>query len=130
MKKTDLTPEQFKKRWIAEFAGEVRRGDLSKLVLSDSNHIWHVFSFNLIPKGSWLEGDAARKAFDRADKKEAEYVIYYGNKETVDLPYVTAEKLDRDEDIVEMYVVGADRDWTYILTHEDGLGPYFYSLNK
>jgi hypothetical protein len=32
---------------------------------------------------------------------------------------------DPNELMAETYIVGKDFKWTYILTHEDGFGPYF-----
>jgi len=118
----------FEKEWLAVFAKGLDPRKMESCVLSAGNYIWHVFSFEMIPRGTYLVGDEARKAFDSQDKTHAKYYEPWpGLKErkpVLDSP--TAEEL---ENHIECYVVSRDKTWTYIKTHEcDCCGPYFYKL--
>ncbi|MBQ7501060.1 MAG: DUF4275 family protein [Clostridia bacterium] len=130
MKKTELSYGQLVKRWIETFAGDVPKTKTEKHLLSDGCCIWHLFTYGLIGENEYFSGDKARKEFDRSDHSDAEYMIFAGSKEEIDSPYVTAEMLDRDGGIVEACFVGRDWRWTYIITHENGIGPFFYRLIK
>ena len=60
-----MTLNEFEKRWLAAFAEGISKKQLEKYVVSRGNHIWHLFSWELLPEGSYLKGDAAREAYDR-----------------------------------------------------------------
>ena len=115
----------FERRWLTLFAGGVSADMLKKYVLAPGNYIWHVFSWELLPQGSWLEEDEAWKAFDAADKTGAKYHKPFATPGSPAPKYHSpcAEDLDQQ---TEIYVIAADQSWTYIKTHEgDGCGPYF-----
>lgn len=89
-------------------------------------HIWHVFSCNLIPCDGLLTGDDARRAFDEMDKGHCICCDLYNGGGVSDrlLPHLTTAR--EVEDLCEFYVVAGDYSWTYIKTHEGDLcGPYF-----
>ena len=124
-----MTFEEFKRVWIAHFAGDVSAKEIEQFVLPHggmSNYLWHVFSWRLLPEEEYWEGDAARQAFDAADKSDAVLVEnwYAENPDCVPLSdqFRTAAAM---EDLIEVYVVGKDFGWTYIQTHEGDCGPYF-----
>lgn len=115
----------FLDRWLRTFAADVPKSDLKKYVTTTGNFIWHVFSWELVPNDKYLKADAARKAYDDADKCGARYVVIYPEETkptelTEDM--FTASSLDAFD---EIYVVGKDFGWTYIKTHEKFCGPYF-----
>ncbi len=115
----------FEKRWLRLFASKVPKEEIKKHVLAPGNFIWHVFCFDLLPEGSWLEGDSAREAFDKADKTGARYHKPFAPTGAPGPKYhsPSAAELDRQ---TEIYVIADDRSWTYIKTHEgDDCGPYF-----
>ncbi len=114
----------FEKRWLKIFAAEVSKNDIEKYVLESGPFIWHVFSFGLIAKDTYLKGDAARNAFDEANKNGATYFKPFAPKGSPNPKYRSpnAEEL---EQITECYVIAADKSWTYVKTHEDQCGPYF-----
>ena len=64
---------KFFEKWLEAFASEISPYKLEKHVTSTGNLIWHVFSYELIAEHRYLEGDEARKAYDRENKKEAIY---------------------------------------------------------
>ena len=117
--------DAYKKRWLKHFAASVSQSDAEEYVLGEENLLWHVFSCELLPKDAYLEGDAARQAYDQACKDGAVCIRPFGKAETRPLPreLMCASALDA---LVEVYVSAADFSWTYIITHEDDLcGPYF-----
>ena len=110
------------------FAKDIDKKKIQKYVVSTGNHIWHIFSWELLPEGSYLVGDKARKAYNELAKYERENALYiepFGIGESFALPWQdsVAEKL---EDYTEIFVAANDFSWTYIKTHEgDYCGPYF-----
>ena len=115
----------FEKEWVREFAGTVPQEQVDKHVLSYGNLIWHVFSWNLLPREAYLEGDAARAAYDAEDHTGAVFFEPYADEEDErwNGDNTSSAALDRR---IEIYVVAADRSWSYIKTHEnDYCGPYF-----
>jgi hypothetical protein len=125
--------KDFEKKWMAFFANGIDQKAIQKYVVSTGNYIWHIFSWELLPKESYLTGDAARKAYNNLSKQQRECALYiepFGDEKTfcMSAQDPTAEKLD---DYTEIYVAAADFSWTYIKTHEgDWCGPYFYRKEK
>ena len=128
-----MTISEFTERFLAVFAAGVPEKLIKKYVLSTKkyeNYLWHLFSYKLLPRERYLSGDEARKAYDRADKKGAEYLVrdWSGAPErTEEVTYEqkSAAALDK---YVEVYVVSKDFDWVYMKTHEHSLGPYFMKV--
>ena len=125
--------KEFEKKWLFCFAKDIAPKEIQKYVVSTGNHIWHIFSWELLPKGSYLVGDAARNAYNDLAKYERETALYiepFGTGESFSLSWqnAVAEKLD---DYTEIFVAAADFSWTYIKTHEGNYcGPYFYRRAK
>lgn len=120
--------KEFRKQWLSHFARGISKKAIEKYVVSTGNFIWHIFSWELLPTGSFLEGDAAREAFDKLNCKLKESAIYIEPFEKVDsfsLSCNEATSVDLDGR-TEIYVVAKDFSWTYIKTHEGYLcGPFF-----
>lgn len=119
-----MTNTTFCKRWLSHFAQEVSQADINTYVIATGNYIWHVFSWNLLDNSRYLTGDAAKAAYDQADRSDAVYVDQFHGKTVKDLdPRLhTATALDA---MTEVYVAPRDFSWTYIKTHESACGPYF-----
>ena len=93
-------------------------------------YLWHVFTWG---DAKHLEREAASAAFDKADKtgafiaKESGFngggknIVYSFRRCPPDL-----KSLDLADE-AEVFVVGKNFGWTYVVTHEAGcgLGPYF-----
>ena len=129
MAQTVRTLSGFAKRWLKLFASRVPKEEIAKHVLTPGNYIWHVFYFDMLPDGSYLEGDSAREAFDQADKAGARYHKPFAPTGSPAPKYHSpcAEDLDQ---LTEIYVIAADQSWTYIKTHEgNACGPYFCRRN-
>lgn len=114
----------FEKEWLRLFAGCVSQEDIDHYVVDYGNSIWHVFSWELLDKNSYLVGDAARAAFDAENKSGAIWYEPFNDEQDADLhpEQFSAEMLD---DRTECYVMAEDRSWSYIVTHEGNCGPYF-----
>ena len=123
----------FEKKWMSSFANGIDKKAIQKYVVSTGNYIWHIFSWKLLPQGSYLVGDAARKAYNNLSKQQRECALFiepFGDEKSFSLSYQdsVADKLDA---YTEIYVAAADFSWTYIKTHEgDCCGPYFYNKEK
>lgn len=115
-------------RWLAIFGENVDKGDIKKHVTSFGNHLWHLFSYELIP---CIEEDDARRAFDKLYYTEAIkfHGGYSGHIQDVSLiGKVSAQEIENeseDEGSIDVYVIAKDFTWTYVCTHETGnFGPY------
>lgn len=128
-----MNSKEFLDKWIRSFAPNITKSQYDRRIRNQ--YIWHAFSWEIIPKGTYLEGDEARSAYDSADKRGALSFQLWFDESPIPLTeeFFSSEKIETpDGDYAEFYVVGKDFMWTYIVTHETdmGLGPYFMSLNK
>ncbi len=118
-------------RWLDTFGADVPEAELGRHVLSEGNYLWHLFSWELAP---CLTGEAARQAL--AEKTDC-WLFYYeyppeGKPRVRHIGAPTAETLPPESDSMsgaDWYLVDKDFTWTYVHTHEEGLGPYFRALS-
>jgi len=122
-----MNKEAFCAKWLDAFGGNIPKSDLKKYVASTGGYIWHVFSWELLDNKRYLSGEAAKRAFDRAEKRGAIYIDWFQDDHTKDITWAQNEA-DALDAFTEVYVVGKDFKWTYIKTHEGGFGPYFLAL--
>ena len=118
---------EFEKKWLNVFAPELTNDQYNDCYVYQ--YLWHVFSYELVPKENVLTGDMARDAYNNINKEGA-IMIQLWDEETSEQvsaildEYKTWEKI---EDIPELYIVDREWKWTYVSTHENGwCGPYFY----
>lgn len=118
----------FKRQWLRCFAKDVPQTQIARYVdgYGHGDCLWHVFSWDLLPKSAYLTGSAARKAYDGV--KKTDVLIWEPYEETGVTAHCpdacrTAVGLDGRLEIVIMEINGA---WTYIKTHEPDYGPYFF----
>ncbi|MDE7330134.1 MAG: DUF4275 family protein [Clostridia bacterium] len=128
-----MDKKEFIDKWIRSFAPDITKSQFRKRI--HNQYIWHAFSWNIIPKGTYLEGDEARNAFNNADKDGAICLQLWFDEFTTPLTedLDSADKIETpDGYYAEFYVVGKDFSWTYIITHETemGLGPYFMKIKQ
>lgn len=120
-----MTKNEFITRRLGEFAEGIPKKTLKKYVVSNGNLIWHVFSWELLPEGSYLMGDFARTAYDAIDKTDAICIEYFAEDDCRPVSEQQSSSALLDE-YTEIYVAARDFSWTYIKTHEgDSCGPYF-----
>lgn len=116
--------EEFEKAWRKAFAPALTQQQYEDCYVGE--YLWHVFSYKLVE--AFLEGDAARAAYESADKTGAFAIQLWGGDAARTAPL--AEKYKSSgavEKIPELYVVGRAWDWCYVSTHENGrCGPYFH----
>ena len=128
MSKSVMSKQRFINGWLRHFAKDIDKKDMEKYVTDQ--YIWHVFSFDLCDKASFLAGDDARAAYDAAAKDSCIFCEMFGGNGVSDKmreEYSTAKKID--DHVTELYVISPDYSWTCIKTHENGLcGPYFMKI--
>ncbi|MGG4345709.1 DUF4275 family protein [Paenibacillus lautus] len=85
---------------------------------------WHIFSYEV---QDCLKAHEARNAFNTEIKDEL-YVMYQNSPDVFlysKANAVVAEDFDSQQDI---YIFDKNFTWTYVNTHEDMCGPYFYKV--
>lgn len=122
--------KEFEQAWLAHFAEGVPKKQLEARVTSRGNCLWHLFSWELLPEGSYLVGDDAREAYNHLGHGEREQALFiepFGKeRETFSLTWQESSAYHLDQRI-EVFVVAKNFSWTYVKTHEgDYCGPYFY----
>lgn len=125
-----MNSAEFAIKWKRAFAGGVPQAVMQERVDAPGCFLWHIFSWG---DAKHLEREAASAAFDKADKAGAfiaqEYSFNGGGKKTEYFfrkcpPDLKSADLAGE---TEVFVVGKNFAWTYVVTHEtySGLGPYF-----
>ena len=122
-------------KWLSMFAKDVPKEILANHVTKSGNFLWHIFSWG---KAFCLDGGAAREALDSL-AYDTSCIMFFGgcsengeiciddlsfcdNPSSAQLDELQEQLLFTKKDI---YVVGKDFRWTYVLTHEMSCGPYF-----
>lgn len=119
-----MSEKELMNKWLSVFGAGVDKQIIDEHVTSYGNLLWHLFTWGNV---SCLQGDEARKAFDEVQYDEAIrfYDGYASHIEKVSvIDKVSAKKVDKDR-ASDVYIVEEDFSWTYVRTHEEGLGPYF-----
>ena len=135
-----------KQRWEEAFAKDLSKAQKRKIAFPQC--MWNAFSWNKI---ECLKNQQAVEAFNQ-QKKEGCY-LFYANMD--DALFIKKANRIKAEDIIhtespaiekiftsintnqfhsnsieelraDLYVVDEHFTWTYVLTHEEGCGPYFY----
>ena len=91
---------------------------------------WHLFSFGLLPA---LQQQAAKEAFDRAEKREL-YVFFEDGAAAYRLQnaqLLTAAEIETlhencPPEALDAYFWEAQDGWVYVRPHEADCGPYFF----
>ena len=121
---------EFEKKWLNTFIPNLTNKQYNDCFIDQ--YLWHIFSYELIPKENVLTGDMARKAYENINKENA-IMIQIWDDEVDERTTVLLDEYKNwkeIEDIPELFVV--DKDWklTYVSTHENGwCGPYFYKIS-
>lgn len=82
-----ITPNEYYAKWLETFASAIPPQKIKKYVRSTGNYIWHVFSWELLSKDHYLTGNAAKEAFDEADKDGVQYIEWFANHLTHDITW-------------------------------------------
>lgn len=118
-----MTDNELVEKWLLVFGREVDKKIIAEHVTSDSNYLWHLFTWG---NADCHEGDEARNAFD-ALKYTRAIKFYDGRsnriKDVSTVGKVSAKEVDEDTGR-DVYFVAEDFSWTYARTHHGDCGPY------
>lgn len=121
--------QELRKRWGEAFAKDISKNQKRQIYYG--NCLWHVFSYDVL---SCKKGQKASDAFNLSMKDEC-YIFYQEYKNELLLENASnliSEDINNEIEgyIHDVYIVDKDFLWTYIKTHEDDCGPYFYKPVK
>lgn len=121
---------EFEKKWLNTFIPSLTDKQYNDCFVEQ--YLWHIFSYELIPKENVLTGDMARKAYENINKENAIMIQIWDDEvdeRTTDL-FDEYKNWEEIEDVPELFIVDKDWKWTYVSTHENGwCGPYFYKID-
>lgn len=114
-------------KWSNLFATSISNEDKKKIHYEQFK--WHLFSFELL---NARQSEDARQAFDHATK-DTVFLFYQFEKDAFIIEHahlLTAADFDVDGPMskADIYVFDPISKWTYVRTHEDSCGPYFYQI--
>lgn len=124
-----MSEKEYMNKWLDAFTKDVDPKKIKKYVTAKYNYLWHIFSYELV---ECLEGDEARKAFDKMEYDRA--IRFYDGysasiSDVAPVGKLTARDLDEDTRS-DVYVAAEDFSWTYVRTHEVLCGPYLCIKKK
>ena len=126
----NMDSEEFAGKWKRAFARGVSEEVMLEKIDAPGCFLWHAFTWGNAPCS---EGAAANAAFDKADKEGAfiaEMSSFHGGGKKIEYSFRKCPpglKSSELSDAAEIFVVGKNFRWTYVVTHESscGLGPYY-----
>ncbi|TWT09227.1 DUF4275 family protein [Planomicrobium sp. CPCC 101079] len=112
---------ELEQRWEDAFAKGISKSQKRKMAFNQC--MWNVFSWGKI---ECLKEQRAKEAFD-LQKKAGCFLVCTSSYDAIRI--LKANRL-KAKDIThigsDLYIVDEHFDWTYVLTHEEDCGPYFY----
>ncbi len=125
--KSPETGHDLRKKWEQHFVNHLHENIKKSLHLYDKKkqvgvgYLWHVFSKG---KKECLERKFAEDAFNQEPKKECYVFFEHGDDAFLieQAHHLTASDLYSATDL---YLVDIDFNWTYVITDEFKIGPYF-----
>ncbi|MGX1900706.1 DUF4275 family protein [Thermolongibacillus altinsuensis] len=116
--------EDFRKKWEHAFANGMSLQEKKSIYLDQ--YLWHVFSYEKLP---CFEREEAMNAFN-SETKNVCYLFYQNDHHAYMLMNAENLKAEDLENEFDVYVVDQHFTWTYVHTHEDFCGPYFYRKSR
>ncbi len=119
-----MDDKEVMKKWLDVFGKNVHPKIMRNHVLAEYNFLWHIFTWGSI---ECFEEDEAKTKLDSLKDEEVIYFTGGYNNEIQNLSIIkkpTSYEIDIDE-WSDIYVTAKDFSWTYVKTHESGIGPYF-----
>ena len=100
--------QEFEAMWLKKFVPHLTKEQYDDCYVDQ--YLWHVFSFEMIPKTAVLTGDAARKAYEAADKDGAIMLRLWDVSDDVHTERMTEQykQVELLDEMPETYVVGKD----------------------
>jgi len=113
---------ELKSNWLAHFALGVKTDDIYM-----DDFLWNIFSYKRLP---CIEGNEATNHFLSQNKAQC-YIFFQHYDDAYYLDNAAALAPDDFMDGMDfrgrdLYVVSKRFNWTYVVTHESDLGPYYY----
>ncbi|AQQ55070.1 hypothetical protein B0X71_09460 [Planococcus lenghuensis] len=112
---------ELQQKWEEVFAGNLSKGQKQKILFKIC--MWHIFSYE---KMKHISGQAAEGAFNQLKKGKC-FLFFHDAEETIFMENANSVKA-KDLHVhgqTELYMVDGNFSWTFVLTHEADLGPYF-----
>jgi hypothetical protein len=88
------------------------------------NYLWHLFSWKI---KDCMNGFQAKDAYTKLIKNEC-IIMFENEKLCFEVYNISTLDLDNIKDIFDLYITDKCFNWTYVQTHENDCGPYFYKL--
>lgn len=123
-----------KKEWENQFASHLTEQEKGEIYMHSKRELtgflWHLFSWEKAP---YVQKAQARESFNRQAKKSC-YIFFEFSDDIVLIEDASKLKIEQLEetyhfDFQDFYIVDKEFTWTYVQTHEDECGPYFYIKN-
>jgi len=113
---------ELKNSWLASFAVGVKIDDIYI-----DQFMWHIFGYQRLP---CIDGDEATSHFLSQNKSQC-YIFFQHHNDAYYLENaatLTQNDLIDGIDFIssDLYVVSKRFNWTYVTTHENDCGPYYY----
>ncbi|MCL1820661.1 MAG: DUF4275 family protein [Oscillospiraceae bacterium] len=130
-----LSNDEITEKYLQAFASDIPKDILRCRVTKSGNFLWHIFTWGQVPH---ITGDEARKALN-AITYNGKCIIFYNGYSVEDKTQIVnvslCDKLSSHQvselwkkqkfDNKDIYLVDDEFTWTYVVTHENALGPYF-----
>ena len=125
--------EEFKKKWVDSFApeGADKKDIINKCIKGrfKEGHkfnkytpfLWHLFSFEYVK----FAEERARELYSEQSKNA---VFLFSSYENIAYRVENAQIFDAEftDQFTDVVITATDFSWTYVKTHEEYIGPYFY----
>ena len=110
--------------WISVFGKNVNQLIMEKCVMEEGNMLWHIFTWGCV---ECIEGALATKNYEELSDEE---VIFFAehldaSKGNVEIRKKPSLKELEETPYRDIYITAKDYSWTYVKTHEVGIGPFF-----
>lgn len=127
------TTSEMERIWEELFVPMLSTEDKKSIHLYDvediTGNLWHCFSYNKTPH---FKAKKARNEYDKQTNNgrilffkcyEEDIVIYIPKGEFLSRSHL--KTIRNSFPFIDVYVLDENYEWTYVITHEDSLGPYF-----
>ena len=115
--------KDFLQKWYDTFAKSVSNEIMERRVLSRGNLPWHIFTWGEV------EAKEQEEAFQLLKTARFNKLIIYGydiyDNHYVQIANEMPNIWELNELYSDIYITDTDFTWTFVLTHEETLGPYF-----
>ncbi len=132
--RTACQKEEVSRLWDELFLSAVTKEAKARSKMYNEQFRWHIFSFELLEAMSKNEAD---KTFEAMRKNLLFVFFQYGENayQIENADFLSAEdlRLWKEYSTLEesdIYIFDPAAQWTYVLTHEEACGPYFYQTKE